>query len=174
VRSSRTAWIIAPIAVAAWVVLGHFYATSPRLGWLPDWVQVAAAVCPLAFVILYTVLGLTGGAKWWRTDMGTNFVWLELAVFTTAGSVAWAVLFAHGLINTPLRAWIYIGGSLAGAVIITWRSAIFLRAELWRRSSGTGDVHDRVAELEAEIASLRERLGEVNELNPHETEPCGR
>jgi hypothetical protein len=152
------AWIIAPIYIAAWVVLGLFFDTSTHLGWLPAWIQVAAASCPALFVVLYTVLGLTGGAKWWKTDVGTNFVWLELAVFTTAGSIAWAVLFNHGLINTPLRAWIYLGGSLAGAIIITWRSVIFLRAEMWRRREPHGDAHDRMAELEAENAELRARL----------------
>lgn len=167
-KSSRGAWIAAAALVAAWVILGRFFDSSPHLGWLPVWVQVAAAAAPLFFVIVYTALGVTGGAKWWRTNLGVNMVWMKLAVFTTAGSIAWAILFNHGLINTPLAAWIYIGGSLASAIIITWRSVIFLRAELWRRHGGTGDAHDRTAELAAENAelrvenaTLRERLGEA-------------
>lgn len=133
-KPSRLAWITGVILVAVWVVLGFFFDESTTaLTWLARISQAADTIAPLLFVLLYTTLGLTGGAKWWKTDVGTNIVWLELAVVCTGGILAWAFLFNHGDLNNPVLGWAYIGGLLAGALIITWRSVIWLRADRYAR-----------------------------------------
>jgi len=82
---------------------------------------------------MWTGLGLAGGAQWWKNDVGVNLVWLEIAAICDNGLLAWAVVFNHGILNTPYLAWTFVGGLLAGAIIITWRSVIFFRADLFRR-----------------------------------------
>jgi hypothetical protein len=70
--------------------------------------------------------------------------------------IAWAQFFNHGLINTPLQAWCYIGGVLAGVAIITWRSVIWLRA-----FRAEPPLLARIRELEAVVAEYRKRYGET-------------
>lgn len=154
-RRPVRAWTLGPALLAAWVVLGYFFDTSAHLGWLPKWALIASVAAPLAWIVLYTVQGLRGHGKWWKSDVGTNLVWLELAVVFTNGMIAWAQFFNHGLLNTPLQAWCYIGGVLAGVGIIAWRSVIWLRG--YRREP---PLLARVRELEAERDVLRERLSE--------------
>lgn len=154
-RSGR-AWAVFAVLVAAWAVLGYFFEHSPHLGWLPRWVISASVLAPLAWIGLYTVQGILGPGKWWKTDLGVNMVWLESAVVFTNGMLLWAQFFNHGEINTPTEAWLYLGGLLAGVVIISWRSVIWLRS--YRRES---PLVARLHELETELAGLRERLGDT-------------
>ena len=133
-KRARLAWCTGVGLVAAWVILGVFLDhNAVALTWLARVAQTAGTVCPLAFILLYTALGLVGGAKWWKTDIGTNIVWLEAAVVCTSGILAWAFIFNHGSLTNPILGWAYIGGLLAAAFIITWRSVIWLRADLWAR-----------------------------------------
>ena len=157
-KGSGKAWAVAAVLLAAWVAAGFFFDTSPRLGWLPKWALVASVVAPAAWIAIYTVQGFTGPGKWWQSDVGTNMVWLEIAAIFTSGMIAWAQFFNHGLINTPLQAWCYIGGVLAGVAIITWRSVIWLRA--FRTEP---PLLARIRELEAVVAEYRERHGETPE-----------
>ena len=149
-KASRTAWAAAAALIAAWVILGALFDTSTHLGWLPGWATVISVAAPAAWIGVYTAQGVLGPGKWWQSDVGVNMVWLEAAAVFTNGMLAWAVLFHHGLINTPPLAWAYIGGLLAGAAIITWRSVIWLRA--YRHEP---PVLTRVRELEAEVERLR-------------------
>jgi hypothetical protein len=153
-KRARTAWITGPALVIAWVVLGHFYDASTVMAWLPKWALAAAVIAPAFFIASYTFQGLAGPGKWWKTDMGVNMVWLEAATIGTTGWIAWAAFFHRGELDTPAQAWGYVGGLLAGAAIITWRSVIFFRA--YRREP---PLLARVRELEAEVLVLRERLG---------------
>jgi hypothetical protein len=149
-KGSRAAWIAGPVLVAAWTVLGFFYADSAALTWLPKWSLASSVLAPLAFVAVYTVQGLLGPGKWWQTDVGTNLVWLLIAVICGNGLITWAVLFNNGLINTPGMAWAFVGGKFAEALIICWRSVIWMRG--YRKES---PLITRLRELEAEVAKLR-------------------
>jgi len=149
-KPAGRAWVIAGVAIAIWAVLGAFYDTSPHLGWLPDYALGASTIAPAAFVLLYTALGLLGGAKWWQNDVGTNIVWLMIADFVDHAFIFWAVLFNHGILNEPWQAWSYVGCQFAAASIVTWRAVIWLRG--WRKEP---PMLARVRELEAEIAALR-------------------
>ena len=82
-------------------------------------------------------------------------MWLQIADISTNGLIAWAVWFNNGLLNTPALAWAYIGGLLAGALIISWRAVIWLRSAA-REAPLLARLHD----LEADNAALRERLSE--------------
>jgi hypothetical protein len=147
------AWIVAAVLLAAWVAAGFFFDTSPHLGWLPKWALTASVLAPLAWIAIYTIQGLAGHGKWWQSDLGTNMVWLELAVIFTNGMIGWAAFFNHGELNTPIQAWCYIGGILAGIAVITWRSVIWLR--VGRREP---PLLARVHELENEVTTLRAQL----------------
>jgi hypothetical protein len=129
VKRSRPAWVIAAVLVAAWVVAGITWDSSESVVHnLTDVSLVAAVLCPAAFIVIYTVMGLTGSAKWWRNDIGTNIVWMQLAEVMTLGILAYSVVFHSGQLLSPALVWAYIGGLLAGAVITVWRSVIWLRA----------------------------------------------
>ena len=149
-KQSRTAWVTAAALLTAWAVLGFLFDTSTHLGWLPKWATVISVLAPATWIGVYTAQGIIGPGKWWQSDLGTNMVWLEAAAVFTNGMLAWAVLFNHGMINTPPLAWAYIGGLLAGAAIITWRSLIWLRA--FRTEP---PLLARVRQLERENAALR-------------------
>ena len=151
-KPAGRAWVIGGAAVAAWAVLGYFFDASPHLGWVPNWAVIISVAAPLAFIAIYTVLGILGPGKWWQTSLGINMVWMKGALVATNGILAWAVLFNHGLINSPGVAWAYVGGLLAGAAIICWRSVIWIRG--WRKES---PLLTRIHELEAEVAALRAR-----------------
>jgi hypothetical protein len=84
-KGSVRAWAAGAVLLATWVVLGVFFDASPSLGWLPKWALIASVLAPLAFIAIYTVQGLTGPGKWWRTDVGVNIVWLELVVVWNNG-----------------------------------------------------------------------------------------
>lgn len=155
-KGSRFAWGTAAVLVAAWAVLGYFFEHSPHLGWLPKWVIAASVLAPLAWITLYTAQGVLGAGKWWKSDLGTNMVWLESVVVFTNGMLLWAQWFNHGSINTPTEAWLYLGGLLAGVVIISWRSVIWLRG--YRREN---PLLARVHELEAEKAALEQQIEEI-------------
>jgi len=155
-KGTRTAWIAGPSLVALWAVAGFFFDSSTHLSWLPKWSLAAVVLIPLAFIALYTAQGLAGPGKWWRTDVGTNLVWLLIAVVFGHGLIAWAVFFHGGLINTPGMAWAYIGSLLAETLIVIWRSVIWLRA--FHREP---PILARLRELEAENMTLRERLRET-------------
>jgi uncharacterized membrane protein YhdT len=156
-KRSRAAWAVAAILIGAWAVLGYFFEDSPALRWLPKWIIAASVVAPLAWIALYTAQGLLGPGKWWKNDLGVNMVWLVSVVVFTNGMLLWAQFFNHGLINTPTEAWLYLGGLLAGVAVITWRSII------WRRIyREVPPLLARVRELQAEVAELRERLGETS------------
>lgn len=147
------AWVVGAGLVVAWTVLGYLFDTSPHLGWLPKWSLAAAVLAPAAWILIYTVQGISGPGKWWESDLGTNMVWLETAAILTNGLVAWAVFFHGGILNAPGLAWAYVGGLLAGALIITWRSIIWVRA--YRHEP---PMLARVKELTEEVADLRRQL----------------
>ncbi len=149
-KQSRTAWIAAPILLITWIVLGYFFDNSSSLGWLPKWAVAAAVIAPAAWIFIYTFQGLVGIGKWWQNDVGTNMVWLEIAAIGGNGYIAWAQFFNHGLLNTPAQAWGYIGCLIAGALIITWRSIIWLG-----RSRHQASLVSKIKELEEENVSLR-------------------
>lgn len=154
-KRARWAWAVAAVLLAGWVAAGALFDRSTHLTWLPKWALGASVLAPAVWIAVYTAQGLTGAGKWWKSDVGTNMVWLETAAIFTNGMVAWAVFFHGGLLNTPTLAWMYVGGLIAGALVITWRSVIWLRA-----FHAEPPLLGRVRELEAEIAGLRERLGD--------------
>lgn len=132
---SRFAWVTFIVLVAAWAVLGTQFDTD---AWvvhpLSQWVTVIAAVAPLVFILTCSALSFLGGNKWWTTNIGVNLIWMQLCALCSNGLLAWAVLFHGGLINQPPTAWAYLGGLLASAIIITWRSLIFISADRHRRA----------------------------------------
>lgn len=132
-KKSNRAWIVAAVAVAAWVVGGVFWRASPHLDWLAKGGLLINCVIPALFVVGYTALGLVSPNKWWRNDIATNLVWLMIADVIDHAMITWAVFFHHGDLSNNWAAWAYIGCQYAAGAIVIWRAAIFTRAELYRR-----------------------------------------
>jgi hypothetical protein len=127
-KPAGKAWVVAGVLTAAWVLLGFQFDTSSALSWLPKVVFTLSTLAPLLFLILYTILGLTGSAKWWTNDVGTNVAWLMVALIIEHGLICWAVVFNHGALHSPALAWAYVGSQLASALIVIWRGVIWTRA----------------------------------------------
>lgn len=137
-------WALVVGLTGAWIVLGHFF--DKNLGvvnWVSKWVIVVQPAAVILFVVIYTALGLRGPAKWWKTDFGNRIVLFPLAVFLSSCVLVWALLFHHGLINTPLSAWIYIGGYLGSDLVLLWGTYLWGRAAHLGRN-GTRDSSSAV------------------------------
>lgn len=130
-RRARTAWVVAAILLAAYVVLGFWgSANAGVVGPMAKWGIVAACISPILFIVVYTVIGLTRTGKkgrWWGNDLGVTLVWAEIAILAQSGPLAWAFLLHHGQLTGPLAAWIYLGGLIASPLIIAWRAVVFIR-----------------------------------------------
>lgn len=151
-RSARNANIAGVFLVAGWVVAGWLVRSHAAwLSWLPKWALAFAVISPVAWIILYTAMGLLGYGKWWRSDLGTNMVWMETAVVWTSGVILWSQWFNHGELNTFDQAWLYLGGVIASGLVINWRSVIWLR--YYRR-----DPQAEVKLLREENAELKAKL----------------
>ena len=79
---------------------------------------VAAFFSSLLFIGVYTVRGLAGPAKWWKTNLGTYLVLAVGALAVLTGTPAFAVLFNHGMIDTHWWAWIWIGAHYLAAAMV--------------------------------------------------------
>lgn len=132
-RTTNRAWAVAGVLLLVWVGLGYQYDASTGLTWLPKLSLTCSVLAPVLFIAMYTALGLTGPNKWWKTDVGTNIVWLMIADIVDHGLIWWAVVFHQGMLDTPSLAWAYVGSQLAAALIVAWRGVIWLRAEQERR-----------------------------------------
>jgi len=129
-------WVIIGVLIVAWIVCGFFL---DRTQFGPDLYNVSIVALPAAallFSLEYTVMGFRGSAKWWTNDLGTTIVMKDVAIITSNIVLAWAQLFNHGLIDTPLPAWIYVGGVTGAVLILVWRILVWLRVYRQERISG--------------------------------------
>lgn len=154
-KSARTANLIGLALIGLWALIGWLvYPGGTDTEWLPKWALTFAVISPLAWIILYTACGFLGRGKWWRSDVGTNMVWMETAIVWTTGMILWAQWFNHGELDTYLQAWMYLGGVIAGGIVINWRSWIWLRN--FRYDSGA-----EIRKLREENAKLRAEIGDA-------------
>ena len=130
-------WPLIGVLNAAYIMLGFAEDTNGRL--ISDAYDVAIVALPCSaalFILTYTALGFLGAAKWWRTDFGNRLVLFPYAIFVATATLAWAQLFHHGLLNTPLASWIYLGGIVQAPVVLLWG------IPLWVRAFRDGNGHD--------------------------------
>lgn len=130
-KGMNRSWLVIFVLVIAWVI-GGFIWDKTQFG--PDLYNISVVALPfscLLFIAEYTVMGFRGAAKWWTTEIGTRIVMKDVAIIFSSSVLAWAQLFDHGLIDTPLPAWIYVGGITGAALIILWGCLIWLR--IWRQ-----------------------------------------
>lgn len=159
-QSARRANVVALVLVAIYTVLGFYEYHHPgNLTWLPRAALTLAVIAPIAWIMIYTVQGWLGHGKWWRTDLGTNLVWMQIAVLCSDGLVGYSQWFSHGLLDTFTEAWIYIGGVLASIIVITWRSVIWLRNYRFDPRAEVRELQAQVAERDAQILRLRRMAG---------------
>ena len=67
-------WAIFAALTALYILAGFMYGKTAPDNLLFDIASVGAFGAALAFVAVYTILGLRGPAKWWRNDVGTFLV----------------------------------------------------------------------------------------------------
>lgn len=122
-------WAVFVALVGSWIALGPFFDESTKaISWISKISIIAQPVAVILFVAVYTLLGLRGPYKWWRTDFGNRIVLFPLAVFMSSCVLVWALLFHAGSITGPLAAWIYIGGYLGSDILLLWGTYVWLRA----------------------------------------------
>lgn len=121
-------WAAMGVLLAAWLVLG--FTLPMRDVNLNDVFNVAAlCVCgaALLFIIVYSIAGFTGPAKWWRNNIGTYLILAAVSIILIVGPVAYAVLFRHGVIDTWWLAWTYVGGHFLAAIMWALLGWLWLR-----------------------------------------------
>ena len=127
-------WAVLIAGGAAWVALGF---TLPRSVNLDDVFNIASlcAFCAaLGCIVVYTIAGLTGPAKWWATNVGTYLILAAVSVLAIVAPTAYAFLFNHGEIKTWWWGWAWAGGHFLAATM--WAGL----ALLWLRNPANGNA----------------------------------
>lgn len=113
---ARVRWwhsAIFAVLVAAYLTIGLTgYDTHAPDNDLYNIAGVGTCLAGLLFMIIYTLLGLRPGrAGWWTNLTGYSLMVAIGSITLKTAIVSWATLFHHGLINTPVSAWFYVGAS---------------------------------------------------------------
>jgi hypothetical protein len=128
-RPALAGWVTAAVLLAVWAVTGIIWANNPGVvAALENVAIVVATVAPVVFIAVYTALGLAGFGKWWRTDLGLTFVFVEIAFAGVIMPRFLSAIFGIGSPSDPWYRWVNIGGLVAGALVVLWRTAIWARA----------------------------------------------
>lgn len=122
-------WFWAALAAGGvvWLILGFTIPQSVNANDIFNAAAIAKFLASLAFIVVYTVAGILGPAKWWKTNVGTYIVLAAVASIAGTAPVAYAVLFNHGMLNTWWLAWAWIGGIAMGAAVWTLLAWLWLR-----------------------------------------------
>ena len=126
-------WAALGAGGVAWLILGFTLPQTTNFSDVFNGGALAACGFSLAFIVIYTGRGLFGGAKWWKTNVGTYMILAAMSVLAVIGPVAAAVLFHNGQVDTWWWAWTWIGGHYLAAVV--WA----LLAILLARNAGNGN-----------------------------------
>lgn len=131
-------WLIAAAVIGAYVAAGWLWAAEADGNLLYNIAAIGSCAAAVMFVAVYTVLGLTGPAKWWRNTFGSALVIAVGSQIPTSGVIAYAVLFHGGLVNTVPLAWALIGGTYLTGLMILALSWMWLWEGTIRRGQDTG------------------------------------
>lgn len=128
-------WAGLGAAVAVWLVLGFTLPQTINLNDIFNVAALSAFFAALAFIAVYTIAGLTGPAKWWRSNVGTYLVLAAVSVLLIVAPIAFAVMFHHGLLNTWWWAWTYVCAHFLAAAMWAALGWLWLRG---RVANGNG------------------------------------
>jgi hypothetical protein len=121
-------WVVMAGGGVTWLLLGFNLPQQPaNLNDILDVAMLCALGATLLFILIYTIAGLTGPAKWWRNDVGTYLVLAITANLGLVVPVAFAVLFNHGHIDTWWWGWVWAGGFFLSATTLLFLSWLWLR-----------------------------------------------
>ena len=121
-------WAVLGTVVAGFAALGPFYAAKAPDNLLFDIATIGTFCAAALVIIVYTILGLVGPAKWWRNDVGTVVVMGAAAMMPLSGVLAWVVIFNHGLLTaaglvwTEIGAWYWAWAAMIGLGLLALRS----------------------------------------------------
>lgn len=125
--SWRWAGPAAALAIALYVAAGVHWGARADGNLLYNIGSVTACTAALAFIAIYTAIGVRGPAKWWQSDLGVLLVTAVAATLPTLGTITYAVLFHGGLVNTLPLAWTLIGGTYVWALTWLYLSWVIIR-----------------------------------------------
>jgi len=111
-------------AAATYPLITHVAGMADDLFEIGVWTGVGARVL---FIAIYTILGLRGSSKWWKYNIGTIVVLLEVSALPYLAALGVAVSFNNGQLTTPLLVWIEIAGMLGSSLLVLWLSYIWLQ-----------------------------------------------
>ena len=125
---------VAGAAVAAgagiWIGTGFWLANDGVTEtYLYRYGLTVAALAPVVFVLVYTVIGLTGkiAAAWWRSTIGTALVVAALTLVPVTGPLAWVFWFDNGILHQSWLAWLEVSGPCVSALAWLGLAALWLR-----------------------------------------------
>lgn len=135
-RVTWRTWAALALCAAAWAAAGRWLAGDGTAeAWLYRIGLTAATAAPLLFAGIYTVLGLTGAAKWWTNTIGTALVTAALTLVPIAGPLAWVLWAQGGELRQSWLAWVEVSGPCVSALAWLWLCVIWLRT---RRHADAG------------------------------------
>jgi hypothetical protein len=125
---SWTTWAWLALFAGAYVGLGFWLRNDDAVeAWTYRLGLTAAAIVPVLFAVIYTVLGLRGSAKWWRNSIGTALVQAALTLVPIAGPLAWVFWADNGILHSSWLAWIEVSGPVVSALAWLRLCVIWLR-----------------------------------------------
>jgi hypothetical protein len=143
--SVRRAWIVILILVAVFIALGPVLDSKSSLVVLLYKIGIISLPSSaFLFILVYTILGFRGRAKWWMNDIGMSIVMPYFALVTSNCVLAWTELFHRGLLDTPLPVWIDISSLYGATLLLGWRSYVWLKVSREERLM----LLERLAEAE--------------------------
>jgi hypothetical protein len=141
-RVTWRTWAWLAVCVGAWLGCGFWLKSNGTVeAWTYRTGLTVAAAAPVLFVAIYTVLGLTGAAKWWRNNLGTALVQAALTLVPITAPLALVLWVDNGSLSTWL-AWIEVSGPVLSALAWLRLCVLWLRlhraGRLARNGNGSG------------------------------------
>lgn len=134
-RVTWRSWATLAAALTADVVLGFWLSGNGTVEEdLYRWGLTVLTFAPAVLVAAYAA----SGHKFWRTDVGSAFVWLAGAITWLAWPLAYTFWVLHGILGPSWLAWIEVSGPALVALSVLWLCFVFLRGDRDERNVTSG------------------------------------
>jgi hypothetical protein len=137
-------WAAVAAVAALYAVLGYWLSGSATAEeWLYRTGLTAAAILPVAFVAIYTAIGLWTDtpAKWWKDEIGASLVIAALSLVPLAAPLAWVFWFDGGSLRASWIAWLEVSGPCVSALAWLRLCIVWVRtAAAGRHAGGAHEV----------------------------------